>query len=153
MPEYEGKIQKVLLVSGEDAFRTVLGAELEGEGYAVRTASTKAEALNMYKSDEPDLVLGDTHLSNMAEGDGFDLLKEIKEINPKTSYIVITGFAELKNALKSKKLGAEDFVSKPYDLIDLLTTMERVLYDAQLAKQEARQRAEQETVLGQISQK
>ncbi|TAK33713.1 MAG: response regulator, partial [Lysobacteraceae bacterium] len=41
--------------------------------------------------------------------------------------IMLTGFADLKNAIESKKLGAEDFVSKPYDLVDLLTTVERVL--------------------------
>lgn len=41
--------------------------------------------------------------------------------------IMLTGFADLKNAIESKKHGAEDFVSKPYDLVDLLTTIERVL--------------------------
>ena len=40
---------------------------------------------------------------------------------------MLTAFADLKNAIESKKLGAEDFISKPYDLVDLLTTIERVL--------------------------
>jgi FixJ family two-component response regulator len=51
----------------------------------------------------------------------------VKEHQPTTKVIMLTGFADLKNAIESKKLGAEDFVSKPYDLVDLLTTVERVL--------------------------
>jgi FixJ family two-component response regulator len=54
-------------------------------------------------------------------------LKFIKEKHAKTKVVMLTGFADLKNAIESKKLGADDFVSKPYDLVDLLTTIERVL--------------------------
>ncbi len=63
----------------------------------------------------------------MPRVDGFEVLKFIKEKKPDTKVIMLTGFADLKNAIESKKLGAEDFVSKPYDLVDLLTTIERVL--------------------------
>jgi DNA-binding NtrC family response regulator len=55
------------------------------------------------------------------------VLKFIKEKRPESKVIMLTGFADLKNAIESKKLGAEDVVSKPYDLVDLLTTIERVL--------------------------
>jgi FixJ family two-component response regulator len=54
----------------------------------------------------------------------------VKDRWPKTKVVMLTGFADLKNAIESKKLGAEDFVSKPYDLVDLLTTVERVLTSA-----------------------
>ena len=63
----------------------------------------------------------------MPRMNGFEVLKYIKEKHPNTKVVMLTGFADLKNALESKKLGAEDFVSKPYDLVDLLTTIERVL--------------------------
>ena len=63
----------------------------------------------------------------MPRVDGFEVLKFIKEKKADTKVIMLTGFADLKNAIESKKLGAEDFVSKPYDLVDLLTTIERVL--------------------------
>jgi FixJ family two-component response regulator len=63
----------------------------------------------------------------MPKVDGFEVLKFIKEKIPGLKVIMLTGFADLKNAIESKKLGAEDFVSKPYDLVDLLTTIERVL--------------------------
>jgi two-component system response regulator HydG len=63
----------------------------------------------------------------MPKVDGFEVLKFVKENHPTSKVIMLTGFADLKNAIESKKLGAEDFVSKPYDLVDLLTTVERVL--------------------------
>jgi FixJ family two-component response regulator len=66
----------------------------------------------------------------MPNVDGFEVLKFVKDRWPKTKVVMLTGFADLKNAIESKKLGAEDFVSKPYDLVDLLTTVERVLTSA-----------------------
>lgn len=63
----------------------------------------------------------------MPNMNGFEVLKVIKERHAGTKVIMLTGFADLKNAIESKKLGAEDFVSKPYDLVDLLTTIDRVM--------------------------
>ena len=118
---------KILVVDDEDALRTVLSAELEGEGYQVATAADGQEAINILGSSAFDLILLDIKMPNV---DGFEVLKFVKEKHPKTKVIMLTGFADLKNAIESKKLGAEDFVSKPYDLVDLLTTVERVLTTA-----------------------
>jgi DNA-binding NtrC family response regulator len=115
---------KILVVDDEDALRTVLSAELEGEGYKVCSAADGSEAITMLKSQTFDLILLDIKMPNV---DGFEVLKYVKENQPATKVIMLTGFADLKNAIESKKLGAEDFVSKPYDLVDLLTTVERVL--------------------------
>ncbi|MBI3004548.1 MAG: response regulator [Ignavibacteriales bacterium] len=118
---------KILVVDDEDALRTVLSAELEGEGYQVGTAADGQEAINILGKSAFDLILLDIKMPNV---DGFEVLKFVKEKHPKTKVIMLTGFADLKNAIESKKLGAEDFVSKPYDLVDLLTTVERVLTTA-----------------------
>jgi two-component system response regulator PilR (NtrC family) len=115
---------RILVVDDEDALRTVLSAELEGEGYKVNMAADGAEAIAILKTQEFDLILLDIKMPNV---DGFEVLKFIKDNHPKSKVIMLTGFADLKNAIESKKLGAEDFVSKPYDLVDLLTTVERVL--------------------------
>lgn len=118
---------KILVVDDEDALRTVLSAELEGEGYQVATAADGQEAINILGTSAFDLILLDIKMPNV---DGFEVLRFVKEKHPKTKVIMLTGFADLKNAIESKKLGAEDFVSKPYDLVDLLTTVERVLTTA-----------------------
>ena len=118
---------KILVVDDEDALRTVLSAELEGEGYQVGTAADGQEAINILGASVFDLILLDIKMPNV---DGFEVLRFVKEKHPETKVIMLTGFADLKNAIESKKLGAEDFVSKPYDLVDLLTTVERVLTTA-----------------------
>lgn len=115
---------RILVVDDEDALRTVLSSELEGEGYKVNAAADGAEAITILKSHAFDLILLDIKMPNV---DGFEVLKFVKDNHPTTKVIMLTGFADLKNAIESKKLGAEDFVSKPYDLVDLLTTVERVL--------------------------
>jgi CheY-like chemotaxis protein len=114
----------ILVVDDEDALRTVLSSELESEGYVVATAGDGDEAISILQGKLFDLVLLDIKMPRV---DGFEVLRFIKERYPATKVIMLTGFADLKNAIESKKLGAEDFVSKPYDLVDLLTTIERVL--------------------------
>ncbi len=115
---------RVLVVDDEEALRTVLGGELSSEGYTVDTASDGDEAISMVQNKKYDLLLLDI---KMPKVDGFEVLKFVKKNFPPIKVIMLTGFADLKNAIESKKLGAEDFVSKPYDLVDLLTTIERVL--------------------------
>ena len=115
---------RVLVVDDEDALRTVLGNELSGEGYDVDTASDGDEAISKVQNKKFDLLLLDI---KMPKVDGFEVLRFVKKSFPSVKVIMLTGFADLKNAIESKKLGAEDFVSKPYDLVDLLTTIERVL--------------------------
>jgi DNA-binding NtrC family response regulator len=114
----------ILVVDDEDALRNVLSSELQSEGYSVVSAGDGDEAINILQQKTFDLVLLDIKMPRV---DGFEVLRFIKERFDKTKVIMLTGFADLKNAIESKKLGAEDFVSKPYDLVDLLTTIERVL--------------------------
>jgi DNA-binding NtrC family response regulator len=118
---------KILVVDDEEALRVVLSAELDGEGYQVSSAADGQAAINILMTNEFDLILLDIKMPNV---DGFEVLKFVKDRWPKTKVVMLTGFADLKNAIESKKLGAEDFVSKPYDLVDLLTTVERVLTSA-----------------------
>ncbi|MGB6120470.1 MAG: response regulator, partial [Bacteroidota bacterium] len=113
----------ILVVDDEDALRTVLSSELMNEGYEVNTAADGDEAVGELGKAEFDLVLLDIKMPRM---NGFEVLKHIKQNHEKTKVVMLTGFADLKNAIESKKLGADDFVSKPYDLVDLLTTIERV---------------------------
>jgi DNA-binding NtrC family response regulator len=119
-----GKKSSILVVDDEDALRTVLSNELTNEGYQVQNASDGDEAVNELTKSTYDLILLDIKMPRM---NGFEVLKYVKEHHPKSKVVMLTGFADLKNAIESKKLGADDFVSKPYDLVDLLTTIERVL--------------------------
>lgn len=119
-----GEKKKILVVDDEDSLRTVLSTELASEGYDVGTAADGDEAITEMGKKVFDLILLDIKMPRM---NGFEVLKFVKDKHPRTKVIMLTGFADLKNAIESKKLGAEDFVSKPYDLVDLLTTIERVM--------------------------
>lgn len=119
-----GKKYSVLVVDDEEALRSVLSNELINEGYDVQTASDGDVAMTELDKTSFDLVLLDIKMPRVS---GFEVLKHIKEHAGRTKVVMLTGFADLKNAIESKKLGADDFVSKPYDLVDLLTTIERVL--------------------------
>ena len=114
----------ILVVDDEDALRTVLSSELVNEGYEIKTASDGDEAIGELEKGRFDMVLLDIKMPRV---NGFEVLKHIRQNHPGTKVVMLTGFADLKNAIESKKLGADDFVSKPYDLVDLLTTIERVL--------------------------
>lgn len=118
------KKNSILVVDDEDALRSVLSSELVNEGYEVRTAADGDEAIAEIAKTPFDLVLLDIKMPRV---NGFEVLKHIRESKTATKVVMLTGFADLKNAIESKKLGADDFVSKPYDLVDLLTTIERVL--------------------------
>jgi two-component system, NtrC family, response regulator PilR len=119
-----GNKSSVLVVDDEEALRSVLSNELINEGYDVQTASDGDDAIAAIDKTPFDLVLLDIKMPRVS---GFEVLKHIKEHAGGTKVVMLTGFADLKNAIESKKLGADDFVSKPYDLVDLLTTIERVL--------------------------
>ena len=115
---------KILVVDDEDALRTVLSIGLTSEGYNVSTASDGDEAISGLQKETFDLVVLDIKMPRM---NGFEVLKVIKEKHPTTKVVVATGSGDLKDAIESKKLGAEGFVGKPYDLVDLLTTIKRIL--------------------------
>jgi len=63
----------------------------------------------------------------MPKVDGFEVLKYVKSNVPETKVIMLTAYADVKNAIESLRLGASDFVSKPYDLDDILTSINRAL--------------------------
>lgn len=119
-----GDKRSILVVDDEESLRTVLSSELVSEGYDVGTAADGDDAITELQKKSYDLLLLDIKMPRV---NGFEVLRFVKDKHPHTRVIMLTGFADLKNAIESKKLGAEDFVSKPYDLVDLLTTIERVM--------------------------
>jgi CheY-like chemotaxis protein len=122
----ETKRIKIVIVDDEPVLRAVLTQELCGEGYDAHAIYLKHDAYDWIIENKPDLIISDIKSPEM---NGFEFLKLLKA-NPYTRnvpFIYVTGFADLSIAIKSKKMGASDFVAKPYDLVDLITTIERVL--------------------------
>jgi DNA-binding NtrC family response regulator len=116
--------QRILVVDDEESLRTSLSMNLEREGYRVTSAADGEEAIHILHSEGFDLILLDIKMPRV---DGYDVLKHVKNQNTSTKVVMLTGAADLKNALDAKALGAEEFLSKPFKYADLLITIKRIL--------------------------
>ncbi len=117
-------MKKMLIVDDDAEFRIHVSDILKGEGYQTDSASSGKEALSKMKSHEYDVVLLDFMMPRM---NGFELLAEIRKERPKTKVIMITAFATVENAVDAIRKGASDYISKPFKIPELLTTIRRVL--------------------------
>jgi DNA-binding response OmpR family regulator len=115
---------RLLIVEDEDALRTLLKSELEAYGYSVDEAEGGTIAMKSLKANRYDLVVLDIRMPDM---DGLDVLKEIREKDLAEKVIMLTGVNELKLARDALALGADDFLTKPYDFKKLLECIDRVM--------------------------
>ena len=114
---------KVLIVEDEKIKRITLADALLKEGYDVMVSENPIEALNIFKEREFDVVITDIRLPQM---DGLDFLKEIKTLKPDTTAIVMTAYATVDTAIKAMKLGAYDYITKPFSSEELILILERL---------------------------
>ena len=102
---------KILVVDDELSMREFLSILLEREGYDVTVAGSAAEALRMMESALFDLVLSDVNMPGLS---GIELLARIKEKSPETSVLMLTAFSAAEQAVEAMKLGAYDYIGKPF---------------------------------------
>jgi DNA-binding NtrC family response regulator len=120
----------ILIVDDEVALSRLLQSDLsEGSYYTVDLASDGAEAINRLQEQVYDVVLLDIKMPRVS---GIEVLKFIKEYSPSTQVIMLTNYADVKTAIETTKLGAYDFLSKPYDYDELIATIERAIERKQL---------------------
>jgi len=119
----ENKIT-LLLVDDEEDIREVLGIFLGELGYPVLTAENGKTALDIFRRENPPIVLSDIKMPVM---DGIELLKAIKEENPDTEVIMITGHGDMELAIESLKLEATDFITKPINEDALEIALKRAI--------------------------
>jgi signal transduction histidine kinase len=105
-----GAGRQILLVDDEEGIRNVLGLSLADMGYQVHTAGGGEEALALFRDLHPPIVLTDIKMPGL---DGLGLLERIKQMDPETEVIMITGHGDIDLAIQSLKLEATDFVTKP----------------------------------------
>ncbi|MGP8330250.1 MAG: sigma 54-interacting transcriptional regulator [Methanosarcinaceae archaeon] len=113
---------KVLLIDDEAGIRKLLSISLRSEGYDVITAKNGKSGIELFEQEAPSIVLTDIKMPGI---DGIDVLRRIKEINPETEVIVITGHGDIKLAVKSLQLDASDFITKPISKEALSVALKR----------------------------
>ena len=119
---------KILAIDDEQNIRHLIRNEFMLEGFEVTTAKSGEEGLGFLDSQDYDVVLLDLKLPKMS---GIETLKLLKRKNPRSEVIMITGYGDIHSAVESVKLGARDYVTKPFRLDELLTLVKYAVKDSQ----------------------
>jgi DNA-binding NtrC family response regulator len=117
-------MESLLIIDDDIDLCSVLKEELSEVGYDVEFFNDGYNAFGYIEENPVDLLLLDL---KMPGHNGFDVLKELGKRNKKIKVIVLTAYADVKSAIDSAKMGANDFISKPYDFDELLITIRKVL--------------------------
>jgi UDP-3-O-[3-hydroxymyristoyl] N-acetylglucosamine deacetylase len=116
--------ETVLVVDDEERIRSSLRGILGDEGFRVLDTGDPAGVMDVIARENPALVLLDIWMPNI---DGIELLRRIKAERPEVRVIMISGHGNIQNAVAATRLGAADFIEKPFSVSGLLTSIERVL--------------------------
>ena len=121
---------RILVIDDEDIVRTSCSRALVPAGYEVKAAKNGLEGLKMISDEKFDLVLTDLKMPDM---DGIEVLKRIKEEWPEIEVIIITGYQTVDTAVKSIKLGAFDYIEKPFTPDALVAAVAKALNRKRIA--------------------
>jgi DNA-binding response OmpR family regulator len=122
-PSHEYK-PKILVVEDEPAIQAGIKDNLELEDYEVLTASDGQEGLKLALENDPDLILLDVMMPKMS---GFDVLRKLRENRIRGSVILLTAKKAEEDKVRGLKLGADDYVAKPFSVVELLARVQAVL--------------------------
>ncbi len=129
------KTGHILVVDDEISVQTLLKNFLSKQGFWVETADDGTSALELMEEKSFNLILSDLKMPRMG---GIEFLEHVQKISPQTITIIMTGFGTVETAIKAMKIGAYDYILKPFKLAELLLLIERGL-DKQMLEQENRQ--------------
>ena len=115
---------KILLVDDEPSILSVLSTLLKAEGYEVTVASGGDDAKEELSQNDYDLMISDIRMSPI---NGMDLLRKVHDERPGMSVIMLTAYGSVETAIEALKLGAFDYVTKPFKVDELLITVQRAL--------------------------
>jgi DNA-binding NtrC family response regulator len=133
------------VVDDEYLIRWTLQQNLEKEGYEVLLAETGEEALDKLKEEAPDLMLLDIKLPGM---DGYEVLERGLKVDSGIITIMITAFEEVEKVVKAMRLGAFDYVTKPFDFGKVSLSIQKALEASQLKREVRRLRGEKRNWYG-----
>jgi DNA-binding NtrC family response regulator len=125
--------RRILIVDDEASLRTAIFRTFDRKGYQVITSGTMKEAETISQSDKAlDLAIVDLRLP---DGDGLELMGKLKALHPNIQVIILTGHASIESAVEATRRGAFHFVTKPCNLDEITTLVDRALSHGQLARE------------------
>ncbi|MDX2091841.1 MAG: sigma-54 dependent transcriptional regulator [Kofleriaceae bacterium] len=135
----------VLVVEDDEAMRDLLSEELEDAGFDVHSAGGAAAGLEVARAHRFDLVVTDLRMPEM---DGFDLIRGVMALPEPPHVVMITAFGSIETAIRAVKLGAYDYITKPFEIEELLLVAEKALSERALRNKVARLQREVEDKFG-----
>lgn len=122
--------QRILVVDDEASLRSALFRALDRKGYQALTAASKKEAETIAQSDKAiNLALVDLKLP---DGDGLQLMDSLREMHKDIQFIILTGFGSIEAAVKATQKGAFHFVTKPFNLDEIMSLVDKALAQSEL---------------------
>ncbi|MCG2754598.1 MAG: sigma-54 dependent transcriptional regulator [Desulfobacteraceae bacterium] len=125
-------MERILVVDDDKDLRFNLSSILKDEGYDVLAVGDGREALKAVQNNSPILVLLDIRLPEM---DGMKILEKMKELNHNLAIIMLTAVTDVKDAVKAMRLGAYDYITKPFDNEELILTIKKALSTQYLSRE------------------
>ncbi|CAN5897166.1 acetoacetate metabolism transcriptional regulator AtoC [soil metagenome] len=135
----------ILVVEDDEATRDLLSEELEDAGFEVAAAGGAAAGLEVARSGRFDLVITDLRMPEM---DGFDLIRGVMALPEPPHVVMITAFGSVETAIRAVKLGAYDYITKPFEIEELLLVADKALGERSLRSKVARLQHEVEDKFG-----
>ncbi len=131
---------KILVVDDEHLIRWSLEQNLKKQGYEVTTAGSGEDALRLLQDEAPDLMLLDVQLPGM---NGMEVLEKVKDLDEEVIVIMVTALGVLETAVKAMRLGAYDYINKPFNLDELAIVIKKALETQELKREVAQLRSTQ----------
>ena len=116
--------ERILLIEDDPLISRSLSLSLELQGYIVKVCETYQAGLGYARSEQCDLILLDI---NLPDGDGFNLCKEVRSRNKKLPILMLTANVAEESAVQGIQCGADDYIRKPFGLLELNARMQRLL--------------------------
>lgn len=125
-------LPKVLVIDDEELIRWSLNGELQKAGYQVFLAENGEKGMPLFRKEMPDVVLCDLRLPGT---DGLTLIREMLQLDRETPIIMLTAHGSIESAIEAIRLGAYNYITKPFDLQELLLNIRKALESRQLKKE------------------
>src|SRR5579862_8523778 len=126
----------ILIVDDEADIRMLIGGVLKDEGYATREAANSTETMQELRARQPTLIILDIWLQD-SELDGIEILRQLRSEIPSVPVVMISGHGTIETAVEAIKIGAYDFIEKPFKSDRLLLLVARAIEAAQLRRENA----------------
>lgn len=130
---------RILVVDDELSMREFLAILLEGEGYLVDQAESAEDALTLLDQQRYDMVISDVLMPGLS---GIDLLAKVKAVSPDTAVLMITAFTTAEQAVEAMKLGAYDYMGKPFKVEEVKVLVRKALENQSLVEENKRLKAQ-----------